>query len=84
MLMESAAWRWRCASCTLRHATKRETRISLNLLLLCLSQLGVGDYYPLLAAMLSGRPWADILASEQGSARLKEKGTAEDKAQIAG
>ena len=47
-------------------------------------ELGVGDYYPLLAAMLSGRPWADILAAERGTARLREKGTAEDKEQIRG
>ena len=44
----------------------------------------MGEWYPLLAAMLTGRPWADVLATEAGADRLREKGTAEDKAQIAG
>ena len=47
-------------------------------------ELGVGEWYPLLAAMLTGRPWADVLATEAGADRLRERGTAEDKAQIAG
>jgi len=48
--------------------------------------LGVGQYYPLLAAMLTARPWTDILrAGDTGDARaLHEKGTAADKQQIAG
>lgn len=48
-------------------------------------ELGVGEYYPLLAAMLTGRPWGDILKSSADmGARLQERGTAEDKAQIRG
>ena len=46
--------------------------------------LGVGDYYPLFAAMLTAKPWADILHATSGTARLTEKGTAEDKAAIRG
>lgn len=46
--------------------------------------LGVGDYYPLFAAMLTGKPWADILNAEGGAGRLAEKGTVEDKAAIRG
>ena len=45
--------------------------------------MGVGRYYPLLAAMLTARPWTDIMASDD-PASLAERGTAEDKAQIAG
>ena len=49
-------------------------------------EMGVGQYYPLLAAMLTARPWTDILrAGDTGDARaLHEKGTAADKKQIAG
>ncbi|EOD28819.1 hypothetical protein EMIHUDRAFT_234481 [Emiliania huxleyi CCMP1516] len=49
-------------------------------------EMGVGQYYPLLAAMLTARPWTDILrAGDTGDARaLQEKGTAADKKQIAG
>ena len=49
-------------------------------------ELGVGEYYPLLAAMLTGRPWGDILSAggSQSPSRLAERGTAEDKAQIRG
>lgn len=48
------------------------------------SQMGVGEYYPLFAAMLTGKPWADILDTRSGTGRLREKGTAEDKAAIRG
>jgi aarF domain-containing kinase len=48
------------------------------------SELGVGQLYPLLAAMLTGRPWAEIIASDASMKRLEERGTAEDKAQIRG
>ena len=44
--------------------------------------LGVGEYYPLLAAMLTGRPWGEILSTDGGTERLVGRGTAEDKAQI--
>eukprot|EP00962_Isochrysis_galbana_P012768 scaffold3617_cov119-Isochrysis_galbana.AAC.4 len=44
--------------------------------------LGVGKYYTLLAAMLTARPWSDILRSKDDPARLRERGTAADKAQI--
>ena len=47
-------------------------------------ELGVGEYYPLLAAMLTGRPWGDILRSASDPSRLQERGTDEDKAQIRG
>ena len=49
-------------------------------------EMGVGRYYPLLAAMLTARPWTDILrAGDTADARaLHEKGTAADKKQIAG
>lgn len=47
-------------------------------------ELGVGEYYPLLAAMLTGRPWGDIVAADASSSRLKDKGTREDRAQIRG
>jgi len=46
--------------------------------------MGVGEYYPLFAAMLTARPWADILGSGAEPERLRERGTAEDKAQIRG
>ena len=46
--------------------------------------LGVGEYYPLLAAMLTGRPWGEILSTDGGTERLMGRGTAEDKAQISG
>ena len=45
--------------------------------------LGVGGYYPLLAAMLTNRPWGDVVGGA-GSARLRERNTAADRAQIAG
>lgn len=45
--------------------------------------LGVGEYYPLLAAMLTNRPWGDVVGASS-SARLKERNTAEDRAQIRG
>ena len=45
--------------------------------------LGVGEYYPLLAAMLTNRPWGDVVGSAS-SDRLKERNTAEDRAQIRG
>lgn len=56
------------------------------------AELGVGSYYPLLAAMLTGRPWADILSSagQDGAAagsnteRLQERGTGADRRAIRG
>jgi aarF domain-containing kinase len=44
--------------------------------------LGVGRYYTLLAAMLTARPWSDILRAKDDPAQLRERGTAADKAQI--
>ena len=46
-------------------------------------ELGVGEYYPLLAAMLTNRPWGDVVGSDSSS-RLKERNTAADRAQIRG
>ena len=46
-------------------------------------ELGVGEYYPLLAAMLTNRPWGDVVGSASSS-RLKERNTAADKEQIRG
>ena len=42
----------------------------------------IGEYYPLLAAMLTARPWADITSGEVE--RLRERGTAQDKESIRG
>ena len=46
--------------------------------------MGVGPYYPLLAAMLTARPWNDILQAAEQPAALVARGTKEDQAQIAG
>jgi len=46
--------------------------------------MGVGPYYPLLAAMLTARPWNDILQAAEQPASLVARGTKEDQAQIAG
>ena len=43
--------------------------------------LGVGEYYPLLAAMLTSRPWSDVIDGG-ADGRLQERGTVEDAAQI--
>ena len=43
----------------------------------------VGPYYPLLAAMLTARPWNDILQAAEQPASLVARGTKEDQAQIA-
>lgn len=45
--------------------------------------MGVGPYYPLLAAMLTARPWNDILLAAEQPAALVARGTKEDQAQIA-
>ena len=45
--------------------------------------MGVGPYYPLLAAMLTARPWNDILQAAEQPASLVARGTKEDQAQIA-
>mgnify|MGYP003684678313 CR=1 FL=1 len=45
-------------------------------------ELGVGPYYTLLAAMLTARPWSDILRAKDDPEQLRERGTAADKAQI--
>ena len=46
----------------------------------CMPQCADGAWQ----AMLTGRPWADILATDAGTERLMERGTSEDKAQIRG
>lgn len=46
--------------------------------------LGVGDYYPLLASMLTNRPWGDVVGAGTASSRLRERNTAADRAQIRG
>jgi hypothetical protein len=46
--------------------------------------LGVGDYYPLLASMLTNRPWGDVVGRGAASSRLRERNTASDRAQIRG
>ena len=51
---------------------------------LAAEEMGVGPYYPLLAAMLTARPWNDILQAAEQPAALVARGTKEDQAQIAG
>jgi hypothetical protein len=46
--------------------------------------LGVGDYYPLLASMLTNRPWGDVVGAGAAGSRLRERNTAADRAQIRG
>jgi hypothetical protein len=45
-------------------------------------RLGVGEYYPLLAAMLTNRPWADILHAAADPTALQATGTDADQEQI--
>lgn len=40
--------------------------------------------YPLLAAMLTARPWGDILQAAEDPTKLRERGTPADKMQIRG
>ena len=51
---------------------------------LAAEEMGVGPYYPLLAAMLTARPWNDILQAAEQPAALVARSTKEDQAQIAG
>ena len=47
--------------------------------------IGVKDnYYPLLASMLTNRPWGDVVGQGAASSRLRERDTAADRAQIRG
>ena len=46
--------------------------------------LGVSDHYPLLASMLTNRPWGDVVGKGAASTRLRERDTPADRAQIRG